>query len=335
MITLQSRYQGAMLGLLAGDALGAPLETKRREYIRDVFEKNGGLTAYDYTDPFEGKRSIKAGQPTDDSELTAALAMSLVSVGDFDPPDVYRCLRDFIWGNAGKRRSYLTNGEAYGSGGTLRAALHAPTYADSITLFREGLIPVIPSNGSLMRCLPVPLWYFPDITRAVEIARRQSVVTHVHSQAQAACMAYASFVANLLMEQSAAAAWSDTCVLMSKLHHEESKKKVRVFEEDFRIIANLPRSMPTEPEIWPHTGSALLSLRIAVSAVLSSSNFRDGLTKAIEVGGDVDTYGAIAGGALGALYGIEGIPSEWREVLQGKELMLSLADSLFTQSSAE
>lgn len=335
MITLQSRYQGAMLGLLAGDALGAPLETKDRAYIRGVFKERGGLTAYDYIDPFEGKRSIKAGQPTDDSELAAALALSLVSVGDFDPPDVYRCLRDFIWGNVGKRRSYLTSGEAYGSGGTLRAALRAPTYADSIPLFREGLIPVVPSNGSLMRCAPVPLRYFRNMERVVEIARRQSAVTHVHSQAQAACMAYASFVANLLMYESAAVAWSDTCVMMRELVDEERKKKDRVFLGDFTLVANLPESMPTDAEIWPHTGSALLSLRIAVSAVLSSSNFRDGLTKAIEVGGDVDTYGAIAGGALGALYGIEGIPQEWLEVLQGKELMLSLADSLYEQASAK
>ncbi len=334
MITLQNRYRGALVGVLAGDALGAPYETSKSADILTDFKKRGGLTAYDYTEPFKRVRFITAGHPTDDSELTAALAMSLVSTGDFDPSDVYLHLRDFIFGNGGERRSYLTSGRAFGSGSTLRAALRAATYEASIPLFREGCIPVIPSNGSLMRCAPVPLRYFPDRKQVIEMARRQSAVTHVHSEAQAACIAYSLFVAELLEGHSPQVAWANARVLLQELADEERKKKDRVFLGDFTIIANLPKSMPTEADIWPHTGSALLSLRIAVSAVLSSSNFRDGLTKAIEVGGDVDTYGAIAGGALGALYGIEGIPSEWLEVLQGKKLMLSLADELFKQSSA-
>jgi ADP-ribosylglycohydrolase len=101
---------------------------------------------------------MSAGHPTDDSELTAALALSLVECQGFNPGDVFYKLRDFIFGNEGnppKRHSYLTKGEAYGSGGTLRSALKAATYQGSLEEFLAGNVRILPTNGALMRCAPI------------------------------------------------------------------------------------------------------------------------------------------------------------------------------------
>ncbi len=88
----------------------------------------GGLTPhefkpFDYLDPWKKKRIMSAGQPTDDSELAAALAESLIAFPGFYPEDAFGRLRSFIH----DRKSVLTE-IAYGSGGTLRAALTPPTY---------------------------------------------------------------------------------------------------------------------------------------------------------------------------------------------------------------
>ena len=88
-------------------------------------------------------------------------------------------------------------------------------------------------------------------------------------------------------------------------------------------------SQPDDSVIWPNTGSAAVSLRVALWASLTATDFRDGITKATLVGGDTDTYAAIAGGILGARFCESGIPVEWRNALQGGEIMTTIAEKLY------
>ncbi|MBI2030951.1 ADP-ribosylglycohydrolase family protein, partial [Candidatus Kaiserbacteria bacterium] len=99
-------------------------------------------------------------------------------------------------------------------------------------------------------------------------------------------------------------------------------------------ILSIDISRPGEDIIWPDMGSVKTSLRAALWASLTASDFRDGITKVIELGGDTDTYGAIAGGILGAHFGINGIPQEWRDVLIGREIMIKLAGDLYALAHA-
>lgn len=323
-ITLFDRFRGAMLGVLAGDALGAPYENMKRAKIVADFEQRGGLVAFDYLDPWRKMRQIKAGQPTDDSELTAYFGLSLAHCTDFDPSDVYSQLRWFIHG----RRSILTEGEAYGSGGTLRSALKSVTYAESLVAFAQNEIPVIPSNGSLMRVSPVALRFHGNLDRIVDIAQRQSSITHVHPMAQATCVAYSVLMSELLSGQKPRIAWRKTCDVL--WDHQYAYENAML-----RQVLSLPVNKPNEEEIWPHTGGACISFRVALWALLSATSFRHGLTRTISLGGDVDTYGAIVGGLLGATYGIEGIPVLWRDVLIGRELMEYLGGQLYWRHIAD
>jgi ADP-ribosyl-[dinitrogen reductase] hydrolase len=92
---------------------------------------------------------------------------------------------------------------------------------------------------------------------------------------------------------------------------------------------------PTDEDIWPHSGGAMISLRVAIWASLYATSYGDGLERIVRLGGDTDTYGAIAGGLLGAHFGIEGIPKAWREVLQGGDIMVDLADKLYDLAHAD
>jgi len=87
-----------------------------------------------------------------------------------------------------------------------------------------------------------------------------------------------------------------------------------------------------ETEMKGKEGYVVLSLRVAAWASVSATDFRDGIIKAVSVGGDTDTYAAIAGGILGARFGTQGIPAEWQAVLQGREIMEDLASKLYELS---
>jgi ADP-ribosylglycohydrolase len=64
------------------------------------------------------------------------------------------------------------------------------------------------------------------------------------------------------------------------------------------------------------TGYVLNGLTLAVAALLDPRSFKDVLVDVVRLGGDADTNGAIAGGALGARDGKEKIPESWLETLQ-------------------
>src|SRR4051812_30844304 len=90
---LRDRYLGSMVGVLAGDALGAPYEKKPASFVKDDLQKRGGLVAFAYESPFPSALIYPPGRPTDDSELTAALAESLVHAKGCDTDDQYRRYR--------------------------------------------------------------------------------------------------------------------------------------------------------------------------------------------------------------------------------------------------
>jgi ADP-ribosylglycohydrolase len=48
------------------------------------------------------------------------------------------------------------------------------------------------------------------------------------------------------------------------------------------------------------------------------------LLKAVNLGGDTDTIGAIAGGLAALHYGYENIPRAWREAIVKKDKIVSL-----------
>jgi ADP-ribosyl-[dinitrogen reductase] hydrolase len=55
----------------------------------------------------------------------------------------------------------------------------------------------------------------------------------------------------------------------------------------------------------------LHTLEASLWAFLTTENFKDAVLKAVNLGDDADTIGAITGGMAGLFYGFEQIPEEW------------------------
>ena len=51
--------------------------------------------------------------------------------------------------------------------------------------------------------------------------------------------------------------------------------------------------------------------------------------KAVNLGEDTDTVGAVAGGLAGVYYGMEEIPKEWIYLLPEKEWIVELIEKIF------
>jgi ADP-ribosylglycohydrolase len=59
------------------------------------------------------------------------------------------------------------------------------------------------------------------------------------------------------------------------------------------------------------SGYVISCLESALWAFESTDNFKDGALKAVNLGNDADTTGAVYGQIAGAYYGLNGIPKEW------------------------
>ena len=158
--SLPERYRGALLGLACGDAVGTTVEFQPRGSFQPLTDMVGG-----------GPFHLKPGQWTDDTSMALCLAESLLNKNAFDAADqMGRYLNWWQWG-------YLSStGECFDIGMTVSQALDR--YQQTGEPFAGSTDPHSAGNGSLMRLVPVVLFYFPDARQIRRFAADSSRTTH-------------------------------------------------------------------------------------------------------------------------------------------------------------
>lgn len=153
-------------------------------------------------------------------------------------------------------------------------------------------------NGSLMRILP--LAFVPGITD--EMIGEVSAITHGHEISKEACIIYVRLAIALLQ---------------GKKLQEAIRKSV----PDTSRFASLGMiESYTENEI-SSGGYVVETLQAALWCLVKTDNYKACVLKAVNLGMDTDTTAAVAGGLAGILYGYDGIPAEWMEKLQKKDMI--------------
>ncbi|MYD01811.1 MAG: ADP-ribosylglycohydrolase family protein, partial [Gammaproteobacteria bacterium] len=76
------------------------------------------------------------------------------------------------------------------------------------------------------------------------------------------------------------------------------------------------------------TGYVVDTLEAVLWAFFHTDDFREGALKVVNLGQDADTTGAIFGQIAGAHYGVESIPTQWRQRLTMSAEIVAIADSL-------
>ena len=310
-LMVRDRYRGAVLGLAAGDALGTTLEFKAPGSFKPITEMAGG-----------GPFGLKPGQWTDDTSMALCLAESLIEKRGFDPKD--QMDRYCRWWKEG----YLSStGACFDIGTTVKTALLH--YRRSGEPFAGSTDPSTAGNGSLMRLAPVVLAFQQDVELAIDNAGESSRTTHAAPTTIDACRYFAGLLLGALEGRSKEESLSSFFYPAP----EEQYWKCHPLSPEIAEIANGSFKQKQPPAIIG-SGFVVRSLEAALWAFYRSDSFREGALRAVNLGNDADTTGAIYGQLAGAFYGVNSIPEDWIERLAGHEFIAETADALFYLSSA-
>lgn len=298
-----------VMGVVIGDALGCPVQfVPRSELAKGPVDDMEGYGTY----------NMPEGTWTDDSSMTLALLVSIREKGRIDLPDVmYRFAQ---WLTKGE---YTPFGESFDIGhGTMSAILRYLKNPDITkcggTTERDN------GNGSLMRIMPACLYGYemskrgmPD-EEAVQLIHQVAGLTHNHLRGQIACGLYYFMICAILEEEGTQIERLQKGLDRGFRFYEQdpSNGKELAYYNRFRdleLFAQLP-----EKDIRS-TGYVVDTIEAAVWSFLTTKDFETCELKAVNLGDDADTVGAIAGGLAGLYYGYSAIPEAWLAVLQRRK----------------
>lgn len=297
----RDRMAGALLGVHAGDALGATVEFSSWAEIRARYPD--GLREIVGGGPF----GWPPGHATDDTDLTRAVLLAYLTPSD----DVVRAAADqmLAWydGHWPDREPGSVPRDV---GGATRDGLLR--YRRTGDPRRAGAGSGRAGNGSLMRCIPTAL-AVTQRARRIQESMEISAVTHDDERCAVACAAYNEIAAALFDGTAPDAAVAVGSATVVELGGTPVADAIAYGRELWpaRIAATGHSGLPDGAG-----GFVLDSLALAVAAVLDPRPLPDVLVDIVRVGKDTDTNGAVAGGLLGARDGAARIPSGWLSVLQ-------------------
>lgn len=186
-IAIRDRALGSLLGMHAGDSLGASVEFMSAQAIEARFP--GGLRDIIGGGPF----GWAVGEPTDDTQMALCILRSCVENGRVDGEDIARHFVD--WMNKGPKD--IGNQTA----STLKAIRDGAQYDEAGPAYQQER-PEAAGNGSLMRTAPIgvvaALWGWED-KQTVEAARAISAITHAHESCQSLCAECSLLIRNLVL----------------------------------------------------------------------------------------------------------------------------------------
>ena len=312
----RDRFRGCLLGLAVGDALGTTLEFKCPGTFTPLEDMVGG-----------GPFALKPGQWTDDTSMALCLAESLLERGGFDARDQMR--RYVRWWREGYQSS---TGVCFDIGNTVAGALGRFSSEEARTgranPFAGSTDPRSAGNGSLMRLAPVPLYFAGEgPERAIEQAGRSSRTTHGAAAAVDGCR----YLAALILGALAGASKESLCGPFFTPAGTESYWQAHPLAEPVAAVAAGSFRTKGSARIRG-TGYVVDSLEAALWAFDQSTSFGEGALRAVNLGDDADTTGAVYGQLAGAFYGETGIPAGWLEKLHQRGYITGLADRLFARS---
>ena len=302
----QARYQGCLTGLAVGDAVGTTVEFRPPGTFERVSDMVGG-----------GPFGLQPGQWTDDTSMALCLAESLVTCGGFGAHhqmDLY-----VRWW----REGYLSStGSCFDIGNATADALDR--YQQSGQALSGSTDPQTAGNGSLMRLAPVAMFFAVDPEQAIRLCGESSRTTHGARTCIDACRYFGGLIVGALRGVPKDELLSERYCPVPGLW-----ERIPLCAEIDEIAAgSFKRRQP--PEIVG-SGYVVKSLEAALWAFHRSETFGDGCLKAVNLGNDADTTAAIYGQIAGAFYGMDGIPSGWREKLADRELISNFAADLHSK----
>lgn len=236
---------------------------------------------------------IQPGYWTDDTSMALCLAESIIHKNTVDPDDI---LQRFVrWYVHGENSS---TDRCFDIGSTARSNIKR--YMDQGVYTPAPNIAWQSGNGGIMRLSPVAVRYWQDAEQTSRLSVLQSQTTHGSDECVKCAAELGKLLARAIQGQP-------------------------VWQELNQKLENYPVTKIS------NSGQASTTLLAAQWCVATTQNFEDAVCKAVNLGGDADTIGAVTGQIAGGIYGLSGIPERWKQGLYDYARLLDLAQMLFDQ----
>lgn len=318
------KVHGSLLGVMIGDALGMPVETM---YAKEIREKLGPLGITGFTDPVQTRnddtKNMKAGDTTDDWQLTAVVAKSLIQASGWDRQtciDLHvQALQSstFGWGKGSTQAIRdITLGK--------RTGHRPPPHKSGVGL----------GNGIIMKIAPLALyhalkWKKRGLNTAFDWksfgkdVHELGAITHSDARAW-----ISAFAVGMLIVEVATNAQCTRDSLELKLY--DISHKVAQFENFCvpnphdrtlaHMLCEIPAHLGSNEDLLEHFGSRFVctqTMPFVIGTFLRHmDDFQAGVLEAVNAGGDTDTNAAIVGSLIGARVGTDGIPTGFAKFRQ-------------------
>lgn len=230
-----------------------------------------------------GWLKLKSGQVTDDTTMSLALGEAILAKQSIDPHAIGAAFDGWM------------RGKPVDIGNTVRRGI--------LNFRQKGAISVEPSdydagNGACMRVLPVALATLGQSREEIEEAiRLQAHLTHNNPLSDAGC----------------------NCVVQLIQMALEGADKVDMLSGPVKSLTQqYPEFFFRQRVVGNPSGYIVHTLRAVFHAFFDTDTFEECLIDVVNLGGDADTTGAIAGMIAGAYYGLEAIPGRWLRKLDNE-----------------
>lgn len=307
--TIRAKVTSSLFGVAVGDALGVPVEFNSRQTI----DLNPVTDMIGY-----GTYNLPAGTWSDDSSLTFCLAEALTQ--DFDLNVIGQ---NFVkW----MRENYWTpHGNVFDIGIATQKAIARLAQGEKPEL-AGGFNETDNGNGSLMRILPL-LFYIYDkpIKERYELTKQVSSITHGHIRSVISCFYYLEFARQIISGKDKFEIYKDLQNELTSYLISLSINPAEIGLFDRLLKGNIHKLHVDEIQ---SSGYVLHTLEASMWCVLTSNNYKESVLKAVNLGSDTDTTGAVTGGLAGLLYGLDNIPSHWIIQIARKDDIENLAERL-------
>lgn len=297
MTGLHDRAAGCLLGLACGDALGGAVEFRDRadldrSFPHGVREILGG-----------GPHRLERGEYTDDTSLALAIARACTA----DGIDLDAVAANFVaWLRSNPKDIGIATAQA------LRLIDRNVPWREAGERLQAASANGVAGNGSVMRCAPLALRFRTDRQQLTWSSIETSRMTHADPRATWGSVALNQGIAHLL------GGGDPSSVVAAAIHD--------IDEE--RVVDAIVRSPGLTRDEVESGGYVLDTLNAAFWSLLTTDTAEDAIVRAVALGSDADTTGAVAGALAGAFYGETGLPARWLQVLHDVDVIRALAVQL-------
>lgn len=306
MEIVKNKVKAVMLGHAVGDALGVPVEfLGRKELVVNPVTDMKGYGTY----------NVPAGSWSDDTSLSIA-ALDGISEGDLN--------YDLVMSNFTR---WLYNGQYTPTGIMFDVGSNTSRAIDNYAVYQKTVNEcgctdeTSNGNGSLMRIHPFVLMAWckkMDEDTMEKMIESASALTHAHERSKLGCKIYAQILLALLNDPE------ESSVVKALKYCGSKYRTSSEYFYYYSLYQGHFRSTYIDDII--SDGYVVNTLEAAVWCLLNTTNYKECVLKAVNLGDDTDTVGAVAGGLAGALYGFDSIPEKWLNTLIKREYIEQMCE---------